>query len=184
MTTKATEVRNNKIVAVGRLLPEKNHHLLIEAFSDIIVEYPEHELFIYGDGMLREELTEHINRLKLQNNIHLPGNVLDVHEKIADAEAFVLSSNYEGLSNALLEAMMMGIPCISTKCAGSTEIIDDKHSGLLVDIGNKDQLVRSIKYLLMDKGRAKEIGSCGMNAVADLKSEKIIQSWKNCIEGE
>lgn len=184
ITTKATDIRGKKIVAVGRLLPEKNHHLLIDAFSEIIASYPEYKLFIYGDGLLKDELNERITSLKLQDKVFLPGNVLDIHEKISDAEIFVLSSNYEGLSNALLEAMMMGIPCISTKCAGSTEVIDDKHNGLLVDIGNKYQLVQAVKYLLDDKNRAKEIGLRGMDSVTNFKSVNIIRAWKKCIENE
>lgn len=184
ITIKATDVRDKKIVSVGRLFPEKNHYLLIDAFSEITTSYPEYKLFIYGDGLLKEELNQYIFSLKLQDRIFLPGNVLDIHEKISDAEIFVLSSNYEGLSNALLEAMMMGLPCISTKCAGSTEIIDDKFNGLLVDIGNKYQLVEAIKFLLDDKKRAKEIGLNGMSSVAKFKSANTIRAWKKCIEIE
>lgn len=61
----------------------------------------------------------------VSNNVIFKGNILNVHEAIADAGLFVLSSDYEGLSNALMEAMMMGLPCISTTCAGSDELISD-----------------------------------------------------------
>ena len=115
----------HKIVNVGSLKPQKNHELLINAFSDLSDKYPHMQLYIYGEGQLRTRLEEHIKRLGMQDKIHLPGACSDVHDQIKNAAMFVLSSDYEGLSNALLEAMMMGLPCISTNCSSLPEIIDN-----------------------------------------------------------
>lgn len=114
-----------KIVTVGRLTVQKNQKLLIESFSEVLKKYPNIILEIYGDGEKREELKYIIKTLGVSNNVIFKGNILNVHEAIADAGLFVLSSDYEGLSNALMEAMMMGLPCISTTCAGSDELISD-----------------------------------------------------------
>lgn len=108
--------RSNTIVTVGRLEEQKNHELLINAFSKITNEIPEYKLIIYGEGSLRERLEQQIKNLKLEEKVLLPGVEKNIEEKIYNARLFVLSSNYEGMPNALMEAMALGIPSISTDC--------------------------------------------------------------------
>lgn len=97
--------------------------MLIQAFAEISPQNPDYQLIIYGEGPLRQELESLISNLHLDNKIFLPGFKKNIHELISDAEIFVLPSDYEGLSNALLEAMCMGIPCISTNVSGIDEVI-------------------------------------------------------------
>src|SRR5690606_3774255 len=106
---------------------------------------------------LRGKLTKLVEDLDLQDNVFLPGNVINIHEKISDAEMFILSSDYEGLSNALLEAMMMGLPCISTDCAGSNEIIKNGENGLIIPIGDINKLADAMKKLIDDRKLAKKL---------------------------
>ena len=96
----AKKVKEKKIVSAGRLSKQKNQELLIEAFSKISCRYPAYSLWIYGEGELRQQLVKQADSLGIRDKIHFPGNVPDIHEKISDAELFVLSSDYEGLSNA------------------------------------------------------------------------------------
>ena len=132
------ELGTKKIVAVGRLTEQKNHKMLINSFKKINEYNKEYRLYIYGEGGLREKLEMQVRDLELQDYVFLPGNFIDIHKKISDADIFVLSSRYEGLSNALLEAMMMGIPCISTNYAGVNEIIVNGYNGILVP--NEDEI--------------------------------------------
>ena len=123
--------KQDKIVTIGRLAPQKNQKLLLMAFAQVVSKYPQIRLEIYGKGELRDCLQEQCRQLGISNSVFFKGNVTNVHECISDAKAFVLSSDFEGLSNALLEAMAMGLPCISTDCAGSDEIINSGENSLI-----------------------------------------------------
>ncbi len=173
---------NNKIVAVGRLAEQKNQKMLIDAFSDVVKKYPEYKLWIYGEGTLRNQLETKIKELHLENKVFLPGNIPDIHQNIADAAMFVLSSNYEGLSNALLEAMMMGIPCISTECAGSDEYIKNGINGLLVPVGDKEKMVVAIERLIEDVALRTSIGIAGKQSVEQCDSKIVMKKWCKTIE--
>ena len=182
ISTWASEVKKKKIVAVGRLEQQKNHAMLINAFKKAHKSFPEYKFYIYGDGKLRCSLTKQIESLGLEESVFLPGNVFDIHEKISDAEMFVLSSNYEGLSNALLEAMMMGLPCISTNCAGSNEVIQNNINGLLIPMGSEDKLAEGMKRLLYDKELSYQIGKKSKITSREFESENVIRKWEAIIE--
>lgn len=178
-------VRNvhvNKIVSVGRLAVQKNQKMLIDAFTGVQEKYPDYQLWIYGEGDLREELEAYINSSCLEEKVFLPGNVSDIHAQISDAEMFVLSSNYEGLSNALLEAMMMGLPCISTDCAGSDEYIENGYNGLLVSVGNRDELYNAMLKFIDDRNLREEIALHGKESVQKCDSSSVVKQWQSVIE--
>lgn len=176
------ENKNHKIVSVGRLAKQKNHMMLIDAFAKIIKTYPEYQLWIYGEGSSRNELETKISEYHIEDKVFLPGNIPNIHQEISDAEMFVLSSNYEGLSNALLEAMMMGIPCISTTCAGSDEYIKDGYNGLLVPIGDSEKMKIAIERLIEDDVFRYNIGRAGKQSVEQCDSRIVIDKWRETIE--
>lgn len=132
-----TPVRG-EIVTCGRLVEQKNHALLIDAFSEVVKKYPFVTLKIYGEGALREKLQHQINDLGLEKKAFLMGATSDVEKVLQTADLFVLSSDYEGMPNALMEAMAAGVPCISTDCpcGGPRELLGDD-SNLLIPVGNK-----------------------------------------------
>lgn len=109
------EGEKQNVVACGRLVEQKNYPLLINAFAEISNEIDDN-LLIYGEGTLREQLQNLINQKGLEERIKLMGQTNDVKSVLEKAKLFVLSSDYEGMPNALLEAMAMGVPCISTDC--------------------------------------------------------------------
>ena len=108
----------------------------------------------------------------------------DVHYRIRNAIMFVLSSDFEGLSNALLEAMMMGIPCISTNCAGSDEVIRNEKNGLLVNVGDEDGLYMAMKKLLENNELRKDISNQAKSDLSIFKSDKVLSEWMNYIDSE
>ena len=174
----ASSFRKNRIVAVGRLVAQKNHKLLIAAFSEFLKTHPDYTLDIYGTGVLEDELKEQINLRGLESKVFLRGFVKDIHSQISDAKIFVLSSMFEGLSNALLEAMMMGIACISTKVAGSTEIIRSMENGILVDIGDQEMLTRAMSLLADDDDLRKKIEKNALSMSEEFRAEVIISQWE------
>lgn len=174
----------HKIVNSGRLVPQKNQKMLIEAFSVFHKEHPEYSLFIYGDGELREALEKQIKELGLSDCAFLQGNVVNIHEKIADAEFFVLSSDYEGLSNSLLESMMMGIPCISTDCAGSDEIIRNSQNGILVPVGDQKALADAMSCMADHIELRRDISTQAKIDSAAFRYENVIRRWEEVFEDD
>ncbi len=169
------------IVSVGRLSAQKNQKMLIEAFSQVIKLFPDMKLVIYGEGELRDDLQYLIAELGLNSSVSLPGEVSNIHECLKSAEMFVLSSDYEGLSNALLEAMCMGLPCVSTACAGSDEYIISGENGILTPVGDKEALINAIIKFVENK-ELKEL--CGKNAhkvSSKVSTDNVIYKWLELI---
>lgn len=177
----AINTNAKKIVAVGRLEKQKNHALLIRAFQKVKKLYPDYKLYIYGDGSLRNNLNALITELNLIGAVTLCGIVNNVHERISDAKMFVLPSNYEGLSNALLEAMQMGIPCISTRCAGSDDLIVDQVNGILINIGDENGLVNAMCHIINSDDFCSQIGKLAKQSSEVFKSEEVLKKWDDLI---
>ena len=177
----ADERREKKIVTMGRLSPQKNHALLIRSFARFHERFPDYRLHIFGEGSLEEETRRLIAALRLEEAVILEGNDPAVHERIRDAEMFVLSSDFEGLSNALLECMSRGIACISTRCEGSVDVIRDGNNGLLVDIGDEEGLARAMCALAGDPALRRRLER---QAAADLKAydkDEVAKDWESVI---
>lgn len=177
----AQNIHSKKIVNVGRLSKQKNQKLLLEAFSDIVGRYPEYSLWIYGEGELRKELQKKVDLLGIHDRVFFPGNVRDIHERISDAEIFILCSDYEGLSNALMEALMMGLPCISTNCAGSDEVIENEVNGLLVPVGDREALCAAMDRLISDEELRCKIAENAKRMSEKFRMENIINDWLDVI---
>lgn len=176
--------RDKLIVSVGRLHSQKNQKLLIKAFSNIADTYPDYIMKIYGEGPLKQDLSHQIHELNLSERIFLEGNVDNILERIVSAEIFAYSSNYEGLPNALMEAMVLGIPCISTDCSpgGAAMLIDNKKNGLLVPIEDELALTNGLLYLLKNKEAASRMGECARRLVNEVNEEHITREWQSFIQ--
>ncbi len=182
ITESAAPVKNKQIVTAGRLTAQKNQKLLIEAFAEIASQYPLYTLNIFGGGELLSELQSLAQSKGVAEKVVFHGNVQNLHEQIAAAEIFVLPSDYEGLSNALLEAMMMGLPCIATDCAGSDEYIRDGENGLLVPVGNKDALVQAMKRMLNDAALRVRCAEQAQKDSAAFHKENVLQQWHDLMD--
>jgi len=137
--------RNNIVLSVGRLTSQKNYPCLINAFEMFHQNHPDFKLKIYGDGPLKEELSTLIKSKELSDFISLMGVSSSWHADEIDAMMFVSSSDYEGMPNALAEAIYLGIPCVGTNCpiGGTKELIADGVNGYLCNIN--DPLDLSLK---------------------------------------
>lgn len=179
LPSKFTGVRNDRIVTVGRLEEQKNHKMLIEAFALFSKDHPGFCLHIYGEGSLREPLGKQIREKHLEKKIILEGFSNNVLEQIQDAAMFVLSSDYEGISNSLLEAMALGLPVISTDCpiGGSAVCIRHKENGLLTRVGDAGQLCEAISQLADDKEYAERLGNEAEKIRSKFSQENIANRW-------
>ena len=180
--TKPAKYGRKRVISCGRLTEQKNHKMLIEAFSWISKDFPEWTMDIYGEGPLKDNLQSLINEKGLESRITLKGNVANLHEEISDAELFVLSSDYEGLSNALLEAMMMGLPCISTDCAGSDEAINNMENGILIPVGDTEALKDAMARLMSDRDLSMKLGKAAASSSQKYSSTSVIRQWREVIE--
>lgn len=171
--------RKKRIVTAGRLVPQKNHEMLIHAFSMVSKDYPDYCLMIFGEGNLKESLESLAVRLGVQDRVFFPGSVNDVHEQIIDAELFVLSSDFEGMPNALMEAMAMGLTSISTDCpcGGPRDMIEDGVNGYLIPVGDQEACARAIRAALSDKTNSDRIGQRAMELRERLGKDTICEKW-------
>ena len=171
-----------KIVTAGRLMPQKNQKMMIEAFKEVLKKHPDHQLVIYGEGPSREELENFAGELGIAGNVLFPGNVTDIHERIKDAEMFVLSSDYEGMPNALIEAMCLGLPSVSTKVSCATDLIRDHENGILTELNSKKQLEDAMLELIDNKELAKKLAVNAAKLNEKLEVSKIMQQWIDFIK--
>lgn len=174
--------KQHRIVSVARLMKQKNQLMMIDAFAQIKKEYPSYTLTIYGEGPFREELEKRIAELELSNSVLLPGRTQKVFESIADAELFVLSSDFEGMPNALIEAMCLGLPVISTKVSGATDLIQHEHNGLLVDVGDTEQMVEAMRRMISDSELSMKCAKNALDINDKLDVNNIIKEWLKCLE--
>lgn len=174
--------RKKVFAAVGRLEPQKNFPMLIKAFSEFHKEEKDYKLVIYGEGRERSNIENLIKELHLENFVSLPGRNKDVLNCINDCAAFILSSDYEGMPNALIEAICMGMPVISTDCpsGGPREIIENKKNGLLIPVNDVQQMEQAMFNIIKDDQ------SCllGQNAYKTgkyLMDTSVFTNWMNVL---
>ncbi|WP_133968160.1 glycosyltransferase [Eubacterium limosum] len=175
----ASLTREKRIVTVGRLHPQKNQRLLIEAFERLSKKIPGYILEIYGEGPLKEEMAKQIKMKRLENKVFLMGAHENIFERIYTASLFVLTSDYEGMPNALMEGMAIGLPCISTDCrpGGARTLIEDNVTGWITPIGDIDALYEKMKYVLTHIHEAETVAKNGMKIRESHTSKMVFNKW-------
>jgi glycosyltransferase involved in cell wall biosynthesis len=129
---------------VGRMVPPKNHGMLLEAFAKVLRAIPQAELHVMGDGPLREQLERCIAELSLSASVHLHGLSFDVADFLSTLDVFVLSSSTEGLPVVILEAMAAGLPIVSTRVGGVPEAAPEKQVAWYSPIGDCNSLAAAM----------------------------------------
>ena len=177
--------RKKTIVSVGRFNPQKNYRLLLDAFAEFFKKHPEYKLEIYGDGFLRKTIENYIKKLGLNDNIELCGFCKNVHERILDAGMYVMSSDFEGLSNAMLEALALGLPVISTDHppGGARTYIKSYENGILTTVGNVDEMAKAMCFMAENPEKANEMGMKASLIRNELSSDNICKKWKSVFDG-
>lgn len=171
--------REQRIVTSCRLEPQKNLDLLIDAFSRIADRFPGCILDIYGEGSERSRLERKILALGLGDRVRMPGYSNQIFADIIRASLFVLSSDYEGISNSMLEAIALGVPTIATDCpvGGARETIDHGENGLLVPVNDRDELAQAMARVLSDKTLAEHMSRRGAQLRDSLRISRIAWKW-------
>lgn len=170
--------RTKIIVSAGRLFEQKNFPLLIDSFCDFYKLHPDYRLVIYGEGPLREQLEEKAKCLP-NDVIVFPGVSTQLLTDIKSASLFVLSSDFEGVPNVLIESMSMAIPVVSTDCrpGGAANLIENYKNGILVPVNDRKALSNAMAYMIEHPDEAKKMGLMGCKIKKELDSQKIAAKW-------
>lgn len=177
--------REKRIVSVGRMDANKNHEMQLRAFAALKDKYPEHKLVIFGDGELRAYIEETAVKLGIADRVFLPGVVPDVASHIERASLFLLTSYSEGVSNALIEALALGLPVIATDVpsGGTEELMKDGENGLVIPAGDLEALRSAMDRLLGDAAYADELGRRAAEIQERLSPKRVNPMWKAYFEG-
>ena len=145
--------------SVGSLSPRKQHHLLIASFTYVLAEHPQARLVLIGEGPLRHRLETQVRHLGLDRYVLFAGALTPAADYIGDLSVFVLPSSEEGTSNALLEAMSAGVPCVVSDIPANRALIVTDLTGVVVDVNNSALLATAISRLLSDRHYAESLSS-------------------------
>ncbi len=159
------------IGTVGRLDPVKNHKLFLDAAKIIlnssINKNNEIKFLIIGDGPLKKNLEEYARKLEITDNVIFTGERADVPALLQCMDVFVLTSHYEGMSNAIMEAMLAGLPVVATDSGGNAELVIDGKTGFLCPSNDAIVFAERIINLIVNEGKAKRMGESGKKKIAN-----------------
>lgn len=163
-------------IAAGRIAPQKNYKMMIDSFAETIKQHPNVLLKIFGtgDNEYVQTIQTYIIQKGLDNHIKLMGRSLHIEEEYRKSDVFLMTSNYEGLPNALMEAMASRLICISTDCqTGPQDLIENGINGYLVPVGDVDALISAInKVISMTVQEKERMGTAAREKIMTYCSEE------------
>lgn len=179
-----TGQRKKTVVAVGRISPQKNYRLLFDAFAKFSEIHPDYKLEIYGNGASKDAVKKYIAKLNLTDKVELCGFCKNVHERILDAGMYVMSSDFEGLSNAMLEALAIGLPVISTDHppGGARAYITSYENGILTPVRDVDAMTKAMCYMTENTEKAQEMGQKAALVREALSEDTICKKWQTVFD--
>lgn len=172
------------ILSIARLDKQKNIPMMLKAFLKFHEEYPMYILNIWGNRGYDEqndEITKFIQQNNASQFIKLNGRCNDVAKEYDKAYMFLVTSNFEGFSNSMMEAVCSGVPTISTRVSGATELIKNEKNGLLIDFNDSEQLYKKMVYLIENPGIAKSLSLEGKKTRKYFEESVICKKWFDLI---
>lgn len=172
--------RKKEIVAVGRLDDNKNHAMLVRAFGEIAEEFADYTVTVYGEGESRPYLEKLVVEKHLEGRVFFPGRTDAVEDKIYQSSLFVMTSDTEGMPNALIEAMALGLPVISTDCpcGGPGELIQHGVNGYLIPVRDEKALKEQIVYCLTHPEELAKVGEQAAKIQNTMNPDSVNQRWE------
>lgn len=176
--------KKKEIAAVGRIDKNKNQKMLIEAFADIAMDYPDWCVRLYGEGEEAQFLKEYVNEKGLEKQIFFMGQVSNVAERIKEVSVFVLPSKCEGMPNALIEAMTLGTAVVSTDCpcGGPADLIDNGKNGILIPVDDQNALKDALIRLIEDENYRREMAQNASEIRNRLHPDIVNKQWEDYLE--
>lgn len=174
----------NRVICVGRLEEVKRPFLLLEAFKNVKDEFPNTNLVFLGDGSLKNSMMSYCEKYSLNRRVVFLGRVENVPEELAKSKVYVLCSEWEGLPNALMEAMAVGVPVIATDCIGGgpRSLIRNDGEGMLIKSRSVDDLTCALRELLSDDIKRKTMNIEEKKRAQEFREEIILEKWETYIQ--
>lgn len=184
--------KENRIISVGRLYPQKDQKTMIEAFAKVSERHPDWKLVIFGEGPERDSLERMIkdysqsssarqSRFKIQDKVVLPGRSENIIDELNKSKIFCLSSIYEGMSNALVEAICVGLPIVTTKVSGTEELIKNGENGFIVNIGDKESMAKALTKIIEDENLQNQFAEKNKAQAIKFETNTIVNQWEEVI---
>lgn len=170
-----------EIVSVGRFeIIQKRQDILLKAGKIVFEKYPDYKIVFWGDGPDQYRVKELTKELGIDSKVIFGGVTDSVLEKVNQSEIFVLSSDYEGIPNVLIEAMSIGMPCVATDCSpgGARMLLEDGKVGKLVERGNYEQLAKEIIYFIENREKEKKYGMYAKKSIARFSYLELMDQWE------
>jgi glycosyltransferase involved in cell wall biosynthesis len=176
--TEGDRGRSRRLIAMGRLAPQKGFDILIDAFHSVAGRHPDWTLAIFGSGPSRNDLRQQIERLDLRERVRLHDWTDDPHLELSRADLFVLSSRYEGFPNVLLDAMACGLPVVSFDCpSGPADIVRHNVDGLLVEPENADALKVALDELMSNGPLRASFAARAVDVADRFSRDRFFARW-------
>ena len=171
------------IVACGRLVKQKDYPMLLHAFKSVLHELPGEQLMIYGEGELKDELVNLTKKLCIDSSVHFEGYESNMQEVYRNAKILVLTSQYEGMPNVLLEALASSVPVVSTDCpcGGPRMVIEDGVNGFLVPVGDSLRTSEAIVRIIGNENTLKTMRKESYITAQSFHPENILDNWERMI---
>lgn len=174
-----TPFSGKTITMVSRLCSGKDFWTLLNALALLVPRLPV-RLVLVGEGDFREEIVQMARQLGIESHVVMVGFQSNPYPFILSADVFVLSSLHEGFGNVLVEAMALGVPVVSTDCpTGPRTIIEEGVSGLLVKMGDSEDMTRAIRLLLEDKALAETLAKGGLQRAKRFESARMTKDYES-----
>ena len=167
---------NIKIINIGRLVSQKNHLCLIDAFEIFLKKYPNAKLFLIGDGEERLSIENHISQKKLTENVVLLGLKDKVYSYLNEADMFVLSSTYEGFPMVIIEAMGTGLPIVSTDVGGISDALINEQNSILT-APNADEIANAMIRFAESEELREKYGKEALKDSDKFSSRKMMEDY-------
>lgn len=179
---KKPETEDFRFVSIGRLYEKKGYPELIQAFGSIAKKNSKVKLLIYGEGSYRPQMEKQISELKLNNQIILAGNIPNAWQKMYEAHCFVFPSRFEGFSGALVEAMMTGIPIISSDIPMNLEAVENNKTALVHKLKDATDLANKMQEMISNYEPMIEMGKIARKvAIEKFDIKKIAQQYEGVL---
>jgi glycosyltransferase involved in cell wall biosynthesis len=174
--------RLKKIVHVGRMeISQKRQDVMLNAFEIFVKQHPDYTLHFYGDGRDFNKVKLLAAEKNLLNNVIFHGDIPNITNVVQDAKMLVLTSDYEGIPNVILEAFAIGVPVVSTNCSpgGAKLLLGNNRNGLLADIGNFQEIAFLMHQIISEKHLAEKIIANGLAKLKEFSTDVIFAKWND-----
>ncbi|MBR3071708.1 glycosyltransferase [Fibrobacter sp.] len=177
--------RKKEIVHIARMMiVQKRQDVMLKAFKIFLQKHPDYTLSFYGSGPDFEKIRSLAQTLNIESNVIFHGDVVDVANKIGNTKMLVLTSDYEGIPNVIMEAFAMEVPVVSTDCSpgGARVLINDGKNGFIVPVGNASAIAEKMDQLIEFEKISEEFILNGKEKLKEFKAQPIFDKWNHFLE--